>query len=717
MNTADLERGRNGSRARTASVFACAALLAAGATGCGKLDSTRRPPKTELGVPEARPVIGDLDPDNALEELEHSVHAELDCSDCHEAPPEGAPEDEVGRASCGDCHEEATAAYAETIHARANEEHSEEPAASCADCHGAHDTLPSTNPDSRVHPRRVPATCGTCHANPELAEKLGIKNPEAGGHYYESIHGRGLVAQGLLVAPTCANCHGGAHHILEAEHPESAVNEDNIVDTCGECHDGPRQSFLDSIHGEALREGRTIESGGEEHAAPTCQTCHTAHEVSRAGIEFWMASDEMCGDCHQEYYDLYLETYHGRAMNLGHEGVAACFDCHGAHAIYPSDVPASTLSEQNRLETCSHCHEGAPPNFAGYLAHADYTDAEAQPGLYWTFVAMTALLLGTFGFFGLHSILWLIRILIIRSRDPEGFKRAKEAAKTSKGARVYQRFRPVDRFVHFLVIVSFMLLVITGMPIKFHDAPWAQSFFDLIGGAAVAAAVHRFAAIITLAYFVIHIGSMIKLLRRNRRQYLNEQGKVSFKKLLRVVFGPDSPMPRWQDVKDVKNHMLWMIGRGERPKFDRFTYWEKFDYMAVFWGVTMIGISGLVLWFPAVFTQVLPGWAINIAHIIHSDEALLAAGFIFLFHFFNTHLRPDKFPMDPVMFSGKITEAEYRHERPGQYERLAAEGRLEDEAAELGDWPKWAPFANPFGAVAIILGLALAVAIFYALLS
>lgn len=697
-----------------AAVLVCVPLTL---PSCGKLDRPRPPPSPERGVPEARKQIADIDPDKAPEELAESVHADIDCAECHGDPPEDAPEDEVGTAQCVGCHEQAVAAYEETIHAEINEDapDDDEKAAHCYDCHGAHDTLPASDPDSRVHPRRVPATCGTCHANPELAEELGIEKPKAGELYYESIHGRGLVTQGLLVAPSCVDCHGRAHHIFEADNPKSTVNPANIMDTCGQCHSGPRQSYFAGTHGEALEEGTTIEGEDEEHGAPTCQNCHTAHEIAPVADEFRLASDKICGECHDDKWDRYLETYHGRAHYLGDVGVASCFDCHGTHDILPSDDPASTLSEQNRADTCRKCHEGAPEKFAGYLAHADHSDREGQPGLYWVFIAMTALLLGTFGFFGVHSLMWLGRILVERARDPEGFKEAKKQARAEKTQRLYTRFRPVDRFVHFLVIVSFFLLVITGMPIKFYDAAWAKVFFSIIGGPVVAASVHRFAAVITLSYFILHIGSMVRLLRRNRALYLDDNGKVSTRRMLRVMFGPDSPLPRWQDVKDIIANMKWFLGMGPRPKFDRFTYWEKFDYMAVFWGVTMIGISGLVLWFPAAFTHVLPGWAINIAHIIHSDEALLAAGFIFVFHFFNSHLRPDKWPMDPVMFSGKVTEAELKHERPAQYERLKAEGRLEEEESHLGDWPRWKVFTNPFGGFAIMLGLALAAAIFYAL--
>jgi len=121
---------------------------------------------------------------------------------------------------------------------------------------------------------------------------------------------------------------------------------------------------------------------------------------------------------------------------------------------------------------------------------------------------------------------------------------------------------------------------------------------------------------------------------------------------------------------------------GPRPQFDRFTYWEKFDYWAVFWGVGMIGVSGLFLWFPEFFGRFMPGWAFNIATVIHSDEALLAAGFIFTIHYFNTHLRPEKFPMDPVIFSGRLSFHELKHDRPLEYQRLVEENRLEQAYAE-----------------------------------
>lgn len=723
---------------KTNRVLSLCCLILSGvalAAGCGRFQAAeRQPEEAKVKVPVLAPGPEVKSPAKVRDALKVSVHSKLDCSDCH-APAKGS---KPGKAHCaGSCHEAETQAYLKSIHgvARKNGNHR---AARCDNCHGAHDVRPVSDARSRVSARNTPLTCGQCHANPKLAKQLGIKASYAGRRYFESIHGQALVVQGLVVAPSCADCHGKAHDIYKASDPRSTVNRYNIVNTCGRCHTGPREKYLEGIHGQALRAeaakkgvklGAAAASkiGAKELSAgiaevskgktpPTCETCHTAHSIVMPGPDFKLASDRICGSCHEDRLKRYMDTYHGQAHALGATAVASCHDCHGQHDILPSSNPASTLSAKNRINTCRKCHAGAPAKFAGYMAHADPTDGVHYPKVHWVYVAMTALLLGVFGFFGLHTLLWFIRSLIARGRDPEAFREEKQRARDEKEARLYQRFRPVDRFVHFLVFTSFLTLVATGMPLRYHTTPWAHAFFRLMGGASVAGSVHRFAAIITISYFVLHLSSLFVLLRRHREKYLNDKGHISWRRLLRVVFGPDSPVPRWQDVKDVWAHLKWFVGQGQRPKFDRFTYWEKFDYMAVFWGVAMIGASGLILWFPAVVTHVLPGWVINVAHVIHSDEALLAAGFIFVFHFFNSHFRPEKFPYDPVMFSGHITEEELRHERAALYERMENDGELDDTVAQ-GEWPRWKIIINPFGWAAIVAGLLLAAAIFYAILS
>src|SRR5262249_3772593 len=152
------------------------------------------------------------------------------------------------------------------------------------------------------------------------------------------------------------------------------------------------------------------------------------------------------------------------------------------------------------------------------------------------------------------------------------------------------------------------------------------TMFSIIGGAETARALHRLGAIVTFLYFGLHVASVIARAWNGRASVCDPQtGKFSFQRLWKVVFGPDTMMPTWQDWRDLVAQNKWFFGKGPKPQFDRWTYWEKFDYFAVFWGVFIIGTSGLIMWFPTVFTRYLPGWIINISLIIHSDEALLAA--------------------------------------------------------------------------------------------
>jgi cytochrome b subunit of formate dehydrogenase len=171
-----------------------------------------------------------------------------------------------------------------------------------------------------------------------------------------------------------------------------------------------------------------------------------------------------------------------------------------------------------------------------------------------------------------------------------------------------------------------------------------------------------------------------------------------------------------QDLKDFAATLKWFFGLGPKPEYGRWTYWEKFDYFAVFWGVFVIGLSGLMLWFPETFTQFLPGWLINVAHIIHSDEALLAVGFIFTIHFFNTHLRPDAFPMDTVIFTGLVPLEEYKHTRPREYEDLKNSGQLRKRLVKKEITPEWERSVKVLGGLFLTIGILLTVLIIYSVL-
>ncbi len=637
-----------------------------------------------------------------------SVHRQLACVDCH-ADIEDIPHaDKLRPAQCASCHTAAATDYASSIHG-VSHQMGRSAAARCVDCHGAHDIVSTDSLASPVSKFNLPRTCAKCHSNAAITTEYKIANPDATGHYVESIHGRALLQMGLIVAPSCNDCHG-VHDIRRSVDQSSHTNHLNIARTCGKCHVGVEEIYRTSIHGKILAVG--------DKRGPVCSDCHTAHDIENpVNAHFKASSDQRCGQCHEDRLVHYRDTYHGKAMALGRPNVApdvaACYDCHGHHDVLPVSDPASRLSAGNIVGTCSRCHPGINASFTEYQPHANPLDRVNYPTLNKVFLFMTTLLVGTFAFFGIHTLFWLVRSVYLFLHDSKQFREAK--VEIQKDDEWFTRFTPFERFLHLTVVTSFLLLVITGMPLKFYYTGWAKAIFDLLGGAEVARSLHHFGAIITFGYFSLHLGSLVGVFWR-RRTLLRDPatGRLAPRRLLAAVFGPDSMVPSLQDWRDFVAHNRWFFGKGPRPQFDRWTYWERFDYFAVFWGVFAIGISGLILWFPAFFTKFLPGWAINIAHVVHSDEALLAAGFIFTFHFFNTHFRLEKFPMDTVIFSGRISKSELLHERKRWHDRLVAEGRLEQHRVK-DDWEARRPIARTFGFLFFGLGLVLLALIVYAM--
>jgi len=280
-------------------------------------------------------------------------------------------------------------------------------------------------------------------------------------------------------------------------------------------------------------------------------------------------------------------------------------------------------------------------------------------------------------------------------------RKAAGAAHESAGAeRYYQRFDRYHRVTHVLLITSFLGLAFSGLPLRFSDSPWAATLARFLGGFEAAGLIHRFCAILMIGLFVAHVARIVH--------------QVYVRKDFSALWGPTSMVPQPRDLREMYEHLRYFVGLGPRPRFDHFTYWEKFDYWAVFWGMFIIGGSGLMLWFPTAFALVLPGWVFNIAMLVHGEEALLAVGFIFTIHFFNGHLRPEKFPMDLVAFTGKIPEHELKDERPAEWERLALEGRLaESESTPPSDGS--VVIGRVLGTVAVTLGLLMVALIVFAL--
>lgn len=225
------------------------------------------------------------------------------------------------------------------------------------------------------------------------------------------------------------------------------------------------------------------------------------------------------------------------------------------------------------------------------------------------------------------------------------------------------RFSVLHRFLHWVVMLGFIGLGLTGFSHKFSSQFWAQGVAFILGGQEWLGYWHRFWAVITYGGVVLHIGWL-----------------AYYKTLLKGrLTGPQTVFPRGKDLLDLYQHIRYFLGRGKVPKFDRFTYWEKVDYWAILVGMNTMGLTGLVMWFPEFFAAFIPGYFINLAQIIHLYEAIMAVALKFVIHIVTAHLRPEIYPMDRVIFSGRTTLERLKHERPAEWESLV--GRVKVEAA------------------------------------
>jgi cytochrome b subunit of formate dehydrogenase len=408
-----------------------------------------------------------------------------------------------------------------------------------------------------------------------------------------------------------------------------------------------------------------------------------------------LASAGNCGSCHEAYLTTFRDSFHGKANDLGFVSGATCADCHTPHKNLAASDPRSSVNPDNLAQTCGNCHEGVTASMLSFDPHNDASDPDDNFYVYIVWIFMTGLLVGVFAFFGLHDVLWLQRTLV-------GAMRGDFRDEARENGQYVRRFSTMHIRLHITIVVTFLLLALTGLPLKFHDTAWAQQLMNLLGGIGSSRVIHRFAAIGTFGYALFHLGNLFY-----RWAIRRERG---------LFWGPNSMVPQPKDVMDVLANFRYFLYLGRRPDSDRWNYIEKFDYLAVFWGVLIIGMSGLMLWLPMFFTQFLPGWTINAAYVIHSDEALLATGFIFVFHFFHTHLRPESFPMDVVIFTGKLSLERFKNEKPLEYRRLLENGELRDYLVDPPT-PEERRRAYVWGTVFLTIGVLLAVGIIWALLT
>ena len=597
--------------------------------------------------------------------------------------------EDIVEADCQDCHgikgfavpiEKDTTGKTRALHVNSEQLHiSVHGNYSCLNCHSDIESLPHKE-------ELVKVDCESCHlqqgdgtspgrtnwlsddsmeiviqtkrySNSVHAEKKGSRDNSSLTHNSSDTH--------LENNADCADCHT-AHYVFTSDNPQSTTYRLNSPASCGTCHEKELKQYKESIHGATLNRP-WLETG-----SATCTDCHSAHEIAAKGeLKAHRVITEQCADCHSKEARSYKATTHGQLAWLGDKDVAQCKDCHAPHKTHRVDETASLVSKENILETCRDCHEDAGQEFTQFRAHADLGDFERNPEIWWLGMFMMAIIIFTLIFFYTHSMLWFWREL--KSRPYEWVKvdglsfrvRAKRIKHDS--GKHYRRFSWQWRLNHWALALSVMTLTLTGMVVMFPETAWAMFIIDIFGGPSSFGYIHRTAAVVFLFAVFGHGAFLLnKLLRDKEFDW----------------FGADSLLPRWKDWEDMKGQFNWFFGKGDAPRFDRWAYWEKFDYWAVYWGAFVIGLSGLILWFSPFFSQFLPGWVFNLSTLAHGLEAFLAVMTLFVVHFFNNHFRPSKFPLDTVMFTGSWDLEEFKEERPEEYERLKASGELEKRLVE-----------------------------------
>ncbi|MBR9975815.1 MAG: cytochrome b/b6 domain-containing protein [Bacteroidetes bacterium] len=564
--------------------------------------------------------------------------------------------------SCAKCHEDVSKTFAESGHGQALAK-GIKGAPTCIDCHTQDVTGHQGKLDKAQTKLVQEQLCLDCHTdNEDVRKRMGptaafIKSVE------QSVHGRALRG-GNGDAASCVDCHG-SHEMKSGWDPTSKTHKSNIADDCGACHTDIATEFKTSIHGKAIARGNL--------SSPSCTDCHGEHNIlnvadPNAPVAPQNLSRQVCSPCHSslalsEKYGLdsrqtrsYEDSYHGLALVGGSAQVANCASCHGVHNILPSSDPASLVHKDNLVATCGTCHPNASVRFATGKIHVVEDDAENEPLLYWIATIYILLIIVIIGGMLLHNILDFRRKAINKLKIRRG-----HLPHHIGSTRLHVRMTLNERLQHGSLLVSFMLLVITGFMLRFPEAWWVEMIRGLSEDAfEYRSLIHRIAGVWIIAASVYHIFYLA----------FTERGRQLFFDLL----------PRWKDATDAVGVLKYNIGLSEiKPKFERFSYIEKAEYWALVWGNIVMGATGVLMWFDEYFLDIFTKVGYDVARSIHYYEAWLATLAILVWHIYFVIFNPDVYPMNLAWLKGTITEEEMEDEHPLELERIRqAEGEDAD---------------------------------------
>lgn len=571
-----------------------------------------------------------------------SVHGPIGCVSCHADIVELPHEAHLKPVHCGECHPEAEA-YTQSLHGKALAG-GDKDVGGCIDCHGKHDTRPSSDPLSMTNPRNLAQTCGRCHSDANLVKRHMVSISEPSESYLKGVHAKAIAA-GNDKAAVCSNCHG-AHDILPSNDANSPISRAHIHTTCGKCHEKEMNEFVRSIHGKA------IEAGIKD--APTCTDCHGEHDIEppksdASPVAAKSVSRSTCPKCHEDETTMtkygitthrqasYMDSYHGMASVAGGKVVASCASCHGAHEILPKDDPGSSINPANLVRTCGQCHKNATANFAASPVHIVPTDpGQRAVGIVrLVYIWLIAVLIGGMVF---HNSLLMLRHMAVKFRAE------------LKGPNAYRRFSPGQTLGHFVLMIAFTVLAISGFALRFPDNYWLKMLFFNGASIEMRSTVHRWSGAVLIGLLVVHILHGL-FSRRGRKEVL-------------------SLWPRVQDVRDALTNLRYAVGLAkEQPKYDRYSYFEKMEYWGMMWGSVLMGITGLCMWFAEDFMRYFSKLFLDIAATIHYYEAWLAVGTILVWHMYYMILDPETYPMNWSWITGRITEEDYKARHALEFER------------------------------------------------
>jgi len=581
--------------------------------------------------------------------LKDSIHFDMECIDCHESisledvdPNAEKPHGEsVARVDCGMCHDTAAEEYLR--HGR-HQVGADPDLPTCADCHGAHDIRKHDDRQSRVHPINLPGTCMACHTNVNLVKKHEVLREAPIQLYESSVHGQAST-KGLYVAATCNDCHSAtdaegnrtAHRVLDPSHPESTIHHFNIPDTCGQCHQAIAKDYWEGIHGKLVKQGQVD--------SPVCTHCHGEHGIispsdPRSPVSAARVAEATCSPCHDsevlnEKYGIpagrlrsWVDSYHGLKSKAGDVHVANCASCHGAHRILPHTDPTSSINTNNLQQTCGECHPGITEELALTPIHETSTGLKTGwPAFFRTLYLWIISI--TIGLMVLHCVADLVRYIKIMRRKP-----------------YVVRMTPSETFQHWLLMISFTVLVISGFSLRFSEAWWVKVVFGWGGGEGFLfrGTVHRVAALLFAFTCVWHL---LYLPTKRGRKALMDM------------------IPTLKDLQHIRENSLYFLGLREKgPRFGRFSYVEKLEYWALVWGAVIMSVTGVFLWFDNYFVDSwnLPKGALDIMLVVHYYEAWLATLAIFVWHGYSAVFSPHSYPTNPAWISGTMPRSMYEAE-------------------------------------------------------